>query len=98
MQSLLVFSLFFDDGDPIDARRYEAPRSVEEGIGRLFKGRLDNNRRDSTVASVRQCQVFVPYSGTLDTEVTNSAIELHLNSRRAFRLKWLEHWNNGSRQ
>ena len=92
--ALLVFSLFFDDGDPVDARGYEAQEKSRNDFWRLLESRFESNRRTSKVASIRQCQVLVPYSGTLDSETEASIIALHLQTREAFREKWLKHWNS----
>ena len=92
--ALLVFSLFFDDGDPVDARGYEAQDTSPNNFWRLLESRFESNRRTSKVASIRQCQVLVPYSGTLDSETKASIIALHLQTREAFREKWLKHWNS----
>ena len=91
--SLLVFSLFFDDGDPVDARVYQPAGSTQDAIGRLFQSRFDQNRRSSNVASLRQCQVIVPYSGDLTQDDEARIIELHLKTREAFRIKWLDFGN-----
>ena len=91
--AMLVFSLFFDNGDPVDARGYEVAKSAEQGWKQLVGARFDRNRRTSTVASIRQCQVFVPYSGRLTPEIEASIVNLHLQSREAFRSKWLKDWH-----
>lgn len=92
--ALLVFSLFFDDGDPVDPRDYETPETSGNGLWRQFESRFKSGRRKSTVGSVRQCQVLVPYSGTLDSETEASIIDLHLQTRDAFRKQWLAHWQS----
>ena len=61
---------------------------------RLLESRFESNRRTSKVASIRQCQVLVPYSGTLNSETEASIIALHLQTREAFRKNWLEHWQS----
>ena len=91
--ALLVFSLFFDDGDPVDAGDYDTSKSAARGIRQMFADRLRNDRRTSTVASLRQCQVFMPHSGDLTDEQFEHAIALHLGTREAFRGRWLEHWH-----
>ncbi len=63
-------------------------------LWRLLASRFDGNRRTSKVASIRQCQVLVPYSGTLNSETEASIIALHLQTREAFRKKWLQHWQS----
>lgn len=90
--AILLFSLFFDNGDPVDARGYDVARTAEEGFKRLLSGRFDRNRRTSQVASIRQCQVLVPYAETLTSDMENNIINLHLQSRESFRKKWLDHW------
>lgn len=90
--AMLVFSLFFDNGEPVDARGYEVANTAEEGWKRLLGARFEGNKRTSKVATIRQCQVFVPYSGTLTPEIEDSIVKLHLDSREAFRKKWLAHW------
>lgn len=92
-EAMLVFSLFFDNGDPVDPRGYEVANSAEEGLRRLLGARFARDMRTSKVASIRQCQVFVPYSGRLTPEIEDSIVNLHLQSREAFRNKWLEHWH-----
>lgn len=92
--ALLVFSLFFDDGDPIDPLRYESATSPDDQLRQLLGERLNRDRRTSTVGSIRQCQVFVPFNGPLDSEIEASIIELHLHTREAFREKWLAHWRS----
>ncbi len=89
--AILVFSLFFDDGDPVDARGYETQNTSPNDFWRLLESRFENNRRTSKVASIRQCQVLVPYSGKLNSETEASIIALHLQTREAFRKNWLEH-------
>ena len=92
--ALLVFSLFFDDGDPVDSLRYEPATSLDDQLRRLLGERLNRDRRTSTVGSIRQCQVFVPFAGVLDSETEASIIELHLQTREAFREKWLADWRS----
>ena len=90
--AMLVFSSFFDNGDPVDARSYELAKTAEDGFMRLLGARFDGKTRTSKVASIRQCQVFVPYAGTLTPAIEDSIINLHLSSRESFRNKWLAHW------
>lgn len=91
--AVLVFSLFFDDGDPVDARAYETTATTRRDLGEIFKARLaDRPRRTSRVAGVRQCQVVVPYEGSLDRESESRIISLHLQTREIFRDKWVKHW------
>ena len=94
--AIVVFSLFFDNGDPVDPRGYEVANSADQGWKRLLGARFDRNKRTGTVASIRQCQVFVPYSGKLSTKIETSIVSLHMQSREAFRKKWLEHWHTES--
>lgn len=93
VEALLVFSLFFDDGDPVDARDYDLATSAADGIERMLAGRLETDRRISSVASIRQCQVFVPFSGAITQAQIDLAVELHFQTREAFRTHWLQHWH-----
>ena len=91
--AMLVFSLFFDDGDPVNARDYETTVTTGRDLGQLVESRFgDKSRRTSSVASVRQCQVLVPYNGSLDSEAESRIIALHLQTREIFRDKWVKHW------
>jgi hypothetical protein len=90
--AMLAFSSFFDNGDPVDARVYEVAKTAEEGFKRLLSGRFNGQQRTSKVASLRQCQVLFPYAGTLTSDMENSIIKLHLQSRQSFRDHWLAHW------
>jgi hypothetical protein len=91
--AVLVFSLFFDDGDPVNAREYENAATTPKDLGLLLESRFGNKpRRTSSVAGVRQCQVLVPYEGSLDTEAESRIIDLHLQTREIFREKWVKHW------
>ncbi len=91
--AIMVFSLFFDDGDPVNARDYETAATTRRDLGQLLESRLgDKPRRTSSVASVRQCQVLVPYEGVLDTDTKSSIIALHLQTREIFRDEWVKHW------
>lgn len=90
--AMLVFSLFFDNGDPVDARSYEVATTAEEGFKRLLGARFERNQRTSKVASIRQSQVLVAHTGTLSSDEEDSIIGLHLKSRESFRNKWLSHW------
>lgn len=95
--AMLVFSLFFDNGDPVDPRGYEVASSAEQGLKQMLGARFNRNRRTSKVSSIRQCQVFVPYSGRLTPEIEASIVSLHVQSRNAFRNKWLEHWHKDAK-
>ncbi|MFO1001518.1 MAG: exosortase U [Planctomycetaceae bacterium] len=91
--AMLVFSLFFDDGDPVNARDYETTVPTGRDLGQLVESRFgDKPRRTSSVASVRQCQVLVPYEGSLDNETESRIVTLHLKTREIFRDKWVKHW------
>ena len=91
--AMLVFSLFFDDGDPVNARDYETAATTRRDLGQLLESRFGNKPgRTSSVASVRQCQVLVPYEGVLDTDAKSGIIALHLQTREIFRDKWIKHW------
>ena len=90
--AILVFSLFFDDGDPVDATAYQSTNSAKEAINRLMQARFDQQRRLSNVASLRQCQVFMPYAGQLSDHDQSEVISLHLISRNIFRNEWMKHW------
>jgi hypothetical protein len=91
--AVLVFSLFFDDGDPVNAREYENAAMTPKDLGQLLESRFgDKPRRTSSVASVRQCQVLVPYEGSLDSEAESHIVTLHLKTREIFRDKWVKHW------
>jgi hypothetical protein len=91
--AMLVFSLFFDDGDPVNAREYENAATTPKDLGQLLQSRFgDKSRRTSSVVSVRQCQVLVPYNGSLDSETESRIVTLHLKTREIFRDKWVKHW------
>jgi hypothetical protein len=90
--AMLVFSLFFDNGDPVDARSYEVAATAGEGFKRLLGARFEGTQRTSKVASIRQSQVLVAHTGTLSSDEANSIINLHLQTRQSFRNTWLEHW------
>ena len=91
--AMLVFSLFFDDGDPVNARDYENAATTPKDLGQLLGSRFgDKPRRTSSVAGVRQCQVLVPYEGSLGSEAESRIIDLHLQTREVFRDKWVKHW------
>ena len=91
--AMLVFSLFFDDGDPVNAREYENAAITPKDLGQLLESRFgDKPRRTSNVAGVRQCQVLVPYEGSLEREAESRIIDLHLQTREIFRDKWVKHW------
>lgn len=91
--ALLLFSLFFDDGDPVDARAYELAGTVEDGFRRMLGARFDRNRRTSRIARLRQCQVFVQYTGELAPSTESSIVDLHLRTRKTFRDQWLTYWH-----
>ena len=91
--AMLVFSLFFDDGDPVNARDYEALATSRKDFGQLLGSRFEKKeRRTSSVAGVRQCQVLVPYRGALDSETESGIVALHLQTREIFRDEWVNHW------
>ncbi|MBL8813845.1 MAG: exosortase U [Planctomycetaceae bacterium] len=86
----LVFSLFFDDGDPVDAAAYVEASSLTTTFEKTVTSRIDARRpRSSRVSSARQCQVFVSHSESLKPETEMNVIDLHLRSREIFRSRWL---------
>ncbi len=89
--ALLVFSLFFDDGDPVDAQAYVGQRPSDEGFLKNLVTRMNNKKtRNSTVSGVRQCQVLTPYSGQLSSQSETDILDLHNQTRAAFRRTWLQ--------
>ncbi len=91
--AMLVFSLFFDDGDPVNARDYTTAATASRDFWQLLESRFGGKKgRKSGVARVRQCQVLVPYEDVLDSETESSIVALHLQTREIFRDHWVKHW------
>jgi len=92
-EAVLVFSLFFDDGDPVDAAAYEQQRSMKLDFTDRFSSRFnDQQRRISSVANLRQCQVFATDTQKISEQQLQQIVDLHLETRSVFRTEWLKQW------
>ena len=82
---LVVFSLFFKDGSPVQPPELSIHQAIRQNMSWLERidDRLDNLTAKSTDPAL-QCQTFVPTSGPLDPALIEQAIQLHLESRQLF--------------
>jgi hypothetical protein len=92
-QAILVFSLFYDDGSPVEPETaalslFEATQP--ESTRPTMAERIFRNPQPRVVHTRSlQCQVFAEVRSTHTDELKN-IIELHIASRLSFRQTWLE--------
>ena len=104
-RAFLVFSLFGDDGTPMDSPwqgMLSEGGSAQTGDGGFAKRLADRFKPATSVPQpvhkkinhnrVLQSQVFLAYSGTLSIERREKLIQLHLESRPYFQDAWNQHW------
>jgi hypothetical protein len=85
-RALLAFSLFNQDGQPIESPDSDF-KNTEGTILDRFQGRV--NPRQFHISAL-QTQVFVQHHSVLSEESVQEIIELHLQTRDRFREVWLE--------
>ena len=100
-RGILVFSEFYEDASPTLPFEFDlfAPRP-DTGLEQRFRNRFTNAElADAETPNSEpgahheravQCQVFVPYRQDLTTEMIESIISLHLESRTRFRNAWIK--------
>lgn len=99
-RAFLVFSLFGDDGTPMDSPWQGLyPEPVDNSFSKRLGDRFDKSENQSQPVQkkmnhtrVLQSQVFLAYSGTLSNERREKLIQLHLESRPYFQDAWNQHW------
>jgi hypothetical protein len=95
-----VFSLFGDDGTPLDSpwqglNSEPVDDSFASRLGKRFKQQKPDAqpvRKKINHTRVLQSQVFLSYSGVLSTERREKLIQLHLEARPYFQTIWNQHW------
>ena len=96
-RATLIFSTFYEDGSPAEALRigidhkWENELSLTERLRNRVEAPANSEQDGIRHSRALQCQVFMPYSGTLPPEVKQSVIELHVASREQFRKLWRQH-------
>lgn len=99
-RAFLVFSLFGDDGTPLDSpwqglSSEPVDDSFASRLGKRFKQQKPDAqpvRKKINHTRVLQSQVFLSYSGVLSTERREKLIQLHLEARPYFQTIWNQHW------
>lgn len=86
-RALLAFSLFNQDGQPIESPDSDF-KDTETTIFERFQGRVNPGEFHERVL---QTQVFAQHQGDLSEESVQEIIDLHLRTRDRFREVWLEH-------
>ncbi|MBC7965079.1 MAG: exosortase U [Fuerstia sp.] len=86
----LLFSMFYDDGVPVDPRNSDYDRPDQDALGDRFKRRISQNEARSSGRSF-QCQFFLRHRDDLAPEEKKQIMQLHLESREQFRNNWLQH-------
>ncbi|GEM_PF-391736 len=96
-RATLIFSTFYEDGSPAKALRigidhkWENELSLTARLRNRVEGPANSEQEGIRHSRALQCQVFLPYSGTLTPELEQSVIELHVASRQQFRKLWRQH-------
>ncbi|MFN7868086.1 MAG: exosortase U [Planctomyces sp.] len=99
-RAFLVFSLFGDDGTPMDSPWQGLyPEPVDDSFAKRMGDRFSKRPAESSPVQkkvnhtrVLQSQVFLAYSGTLTAERREQLIQVHLEARPRFQDAWNKHW------
>ena len=89
LHNVIVFSLFFNDGTPVEPPDFTINQAVNRDMSLVEKLGYRATRSGRTDRS-RQCQVLVTQTQPISEDQEKQAVELHLATRASVLEQWLK--------